>query len=304
LLLAAAGVGFALLLTSCRRHPTDVVVYAAQDQVYAEPLLTDFTRETGIRVRPVFDSEAAKTVGLASRLLAERDHPVCDLFWGNEELRVRQLAVRGVWRETNGWATFGWRSRRVMLNTNYVPLARAPASLTALTNAAWRGRVALAYPLFGTTATHFLTLRQHWGEAAFEAWCRGLVANRALVVDGNSAVARLVARGEAWIGLTDSDDIAAVQREGAPVAALPLTAETLLIPNVVAITRGAPRGSQAAVLFAWLQRSANVRRLVALGALEGADPAEAGVAGLRPDWAALVADIEPGTALLREIFLR
>jgi iron(III) transport system substrate-binding protein len=293
------------LATGCGRVSSpDVVVYAAQDQVYAEPLLAEFTKETGIRVRPVFDSEAAKTVGLANRLLAERDHPVCDVFWGNEELRVRQLEFRGVWRETNGWAAVGWRSRRLMVNTNFLPLAQAPGSLRDLTNAQWRGKVALAYPLFGTTATQFLALRQHWGEEVFDTWCRALVANRALVVDGNSVVARLVARGEAWIGLTDSDDIDAVKREGAPVVALPLTADSLLIPNAIAVTRGAPRAAKAEKLYQWLRRPATVKRLVELGALEGAEPGEAGVKSLQPDWVKLVAELEPNTTRLKEMFLR
>src|SRR4030095_3704427 len=51
-----------------------VIVYAAQDQVYAEAILRAFEKETGIRVKAVYDSEAVKTVGLANRLLAERDH--------------------------------------------------------------------------------------------------------------------------------------------------------------------------------------------------------------------------------------
>jgi hypothetical protein len=33
-----------------------VVIYAAQDQVYAEPILQQFTKETGIKVRAVYDS--------------------------------------------------------------------------------------------------------------------------------------------------------------------------------------------------------------------------------------------------------
>jgi iron(III) transport system substrate-binding protein len=137
------------------------------------------------------------------RLLAERPHPRCDVFWGNEELRTCQLDAQGVWRETNGWATFGHRSRRIVINTNFVALPGAvegggagrgadghvrgipaPRSLHELTNVAWRGKVALAYPLFGTTATHLLALRQHWGEAAWTSWCRAL-ANQPLVVDGN-----------------------------------------------------------------------------------------------------------------------
>jgi len=52
-----------------------VVIYAAQDQVYAEPILRAFEKETGIKVKAVFDSEAVKTVGLANRLLAEREQP-------------------------------------------------------------------------------------------------------------------------------------------------------------------------------------------------------------------------------------
>ena len=98
--------------------PRQVVIYAAQDQVYAEPILREFEKETGIKVKAVYDSEAVKTVGLANRLLAERSHPQCDVFWGNEEMRTRQLAAQNIFRETNGWAAFGYRSRRIVINTN------------------------------------------------------------------------------------------------------------------------------------------------------------------------------------------
>src|SRR5438876_6327152 len=83
----------------------EVIVYCAQDQTYAEPIFRDFQRETGIKVRAVYDNEAVKTVGLANRLLAERNHPQCDLFWGNEEMRTRQLAAQNIFRETNGWTS-------------------------------------------------------------------------------------------------------------------------------------------------------------------------------------------------------
>ena len=281
-----------------------VTLYCAQDEVFAEPMLKEFTRQTGIRVRAVYDSEAVKTVGLANRLLAERSHPQCDVFWGNEELRTRQLAAQGVWRETNGWIALGYRSRRVVVNTNSLPLAQAPRSLLDLTNVAWRGKVALAYPLFGTTAAQFAALRQFWGEARWETWCRALQANQPFVVDGNSVVAKFVAKGEAWIGLTDSDDLAAEQHEGAPVAALPMTDETLLIPNTVAVIRGAPHPAAAQNLVEFLHSPEVMKQLVAHQALEGADPARVGVKTLRPDWTGLLADLEPTMAKLKEIFLR
>lgn len=310
LLLVAAALGCAGLVALVRYAasrsdaPAEVVVYCAQDQVYAEPLLREFTRETGIAVRPLFDSEAMKTVGLANRLLAEREHPQADVFWGNEELRTRQLAAREVFRETNAWAAFGYRSRRLVVNTNLLPLAQAPTSLLELTNARWRGQVSLAYPLFGSTATHFLALRQVSGEAPWLAWCRALVANQPFLEEGNSGVVKRVGRGAALIGLTDSDDLSAGQAEGLPLAGLPFTGEMLLLPNTVAVTRRAPHPAAAQRLFAWLQDPARTRQLVAVGALEGASASEVTPPGLQPDWAAVLRDLEPATTQLKSVFLR
>ena len=279
-----------------------VVVYAAQDQVYAEPIFAEFTRQTGIRVRPVFDSEAVKSVGLANRLLAEQANPQCDLFWGNEELRARQLAARGVFRPANGLAAFGYRTRRIVVNTNRLALAQAPRSLSELTNAVWRGKVALGYPLFGTTATHFMALRQLWGPEKWQAWCQALQDNKPFLVDGNSVVVKLVARGEALLGLTDSDDIAAAQREGLPVFALPTDPETLAIPNTLGLVRGAPHPAAADRLFAFLQTDGVVARLIRENALEGSQPG--GVAGLKVDWARLIAETGGAEETLRKVFLR
>ena len=281
-----------------------VIAYCAQDQVYAEPILREFNRQTGLKARAVYDSEAVKTVGLANRLLAERQHPQCDVFWGNEELRTRQLAAQGVFRETNGWAVVGYRSRRIVINTNRLALAAAPRSLLELTNETWRGKVALAYPQFGTTATHFHALRQHWGDERWQAWCRALAANKPLLLDGNSVVVRMVGRGEAWLGLTDSDDVAAGQAENLPVAQLLMTDETLLIPNTIGVIRGAPHPESAARLFEHLQRSEVVRQLVTAHALEGISPGEVTTPTLKVNWDALLLDLESTTAELNRIFLR
>jgi iron(III) transport system substrate-binding protein len=284
------------------RQQKQVVIYAAQDQVYAEPILREFEKETGIRVKAIYDSEAVKTVGLANRLLAERSHPQCDVFWGNEEMRTRQLAAQNVFRETNGWAAFGHRSRR-MVTPIKLTHAVWPKSLLELTNETWRGKVALAFPQFGTTATHFHALKQLWGEERWLAWCRALGANKPFVVDGNSVVVKFVARGEAQIGLTDSDDIAAAQREGSLLAALPLTDESLLIPNTVAVIRDAPHPATAQKLFEYLQRRETADRLVQANALESATAAGE-TTTLKPDWGTLLRDLEATTKQLNDIFLR
>lgn len=285
-------------------NETEVVAYCAQDQVYAEPLFAAFEKQTGIRVRPVFDNEAVKTVGLANRLLAERSHPQADVFWGNEEMRTRQLAAQDVFRATNGWTAFGYRSRRLVINTNRLSSSDAPRSLLELTNAAWRGKVAFAYPQFGTTGTHFHALRQLWGAALWETWCRGLAANHAYIVDGNSVVVKLVGQGEAVLGLTDSDDIAEGQRNGLPIVALPMSSEMLLIPNTVAVIREAPHPQAAQRLFQFLQGPLVVDRLVAGSALEGTSVADAPVRGIQVSWEPLLRDLEPVTEKLNSIFLK
>jgi iron(III) transport system substrate-binding protein len=292
-----------VLLTS--RSGGGVVLYCAQDQVFAEPLLAEFTAKTGIPVRPVFDSEAVKTVGLANRLLAEREHPVCEVYWGNEELRARQLAAAQIFLPTNGWAAFGHRSRSLVVRTNPAGAPAGfvlPRSLVELTNAAFRGRVSMAFPLFGTTATHFLALRQQWGESNWLAWCRALAANAPYLEEGNSHVVRRVARGEAWVGVTDSDDIVSGQREGLPVAALPSFSETLLIPNTVALV-DRPGGASPAArqLFEYLRSPGVESALVAVGALESSAPP---AVGLRPDWNRLVTELDGATKQLAEVFQR
>jgi len=299
--------GIVFVLFTWSRRLSDrvatVVVYTSQDQVYSEPILRQFEQQSGIRVRALYDSEAVKAVGLVNRLLAEQANPQCDVFWNNEELRIRQLAARGVLAEDPPWAAIGQRSRRIVVNTNQLDPALAPQSLLELTNSVWRGRVALAYPLFGTTATHFLALRQHWGDEGWRAWCHALQANQPFVVDGNSVVVRLVGQGQAAVGLTDSDDIAAGQREGYPIVAQPLNEETLLIPNAVAMVRGAPRPQTAAVLMDYLRAPATVLRLVEADALESMEPGGS-VLGLQPDWDELLTGLEAHTTFLKEVFLR
>lgn len=282
-----------------RAAAREVVLYCAQDEEFAEPLLKEFTRDTGIKVLPVFDSEAVKTVAIATRLLAEREHPQADVYWGNEELRARQLAAEGIFRATNGWAAFGQRTRRLAYNPKFVALTNAPRSLTELTNAVWRGRVSVAFPLFGTTSAHFLALRQHWGEAGWLTWCRALAANKPWIEEGNSQVAQRVGRGQAWIGLTDSDDVFNARHEGLSILPLPPSVELLRLPNTVGVIRGAPHPEAAEALFRFLQSPKVSAALVQAGALE---TATASGPGLAPDWTALLRDLRPATAQLEKVF--
>ncbi len=278
----------------------NLVVYCSQDQVYAEPILERFRATSGIGVSPIFDSEAVKTVGIANRLLAERSQPRCDVWWGNEPLRARQLVAMGAISDASRVRTFGSRHRVLVVQE---ASTRHPRSIRDLTNAAWRGRVSIANPLFGSTSTHLHALRSVLGESGWRTWCEALAANKPFLEDGNSQVVRRVARGEALVGLTDSDDVFAARRESLPVRALPCDAWSLALPNVVVLVKPAHSDSPAAK-FAEYLLSPEVRlELVRQGALDATPEAQsAPVPGLNPDWTRVVRDLESVTAEIQRIF--
>jgi len=114
----------------------------------------------------------------------------------------------------------------------------------------------------------------------------------------------MVGRGEAWIGLTDSDDVAAGQAEGLPIEPLPISEETLLVPNTVAVVREAPHPQEAERLFEYLQRPEVVQQLVAARALEGFSASVVSTPTLKVEWDTLLRDLEATTAGLNRIFLR
>ena len=65
-----------------------VVIYVSEDQVFSEPILKNFEKETGIQVKAVFDTEESKSTGVMNRLLAEKNNPQADVYWANEPVRA------------------------------------------------------------------------------------------------------------------------------------------------------------------------------------------------------------------------
>jgi iron(III) transport system substrate-binding protein len=245
--------------------PADrVVVYSALDQEFSEPVLVDFARATGVQVLPKYDLESAKTVGLANAILAEnaKDTPVCDLFWNNEilhTLRLRKAGVLATIDPPNGhaipaafkgsdgsWFGFAARARVILVNTQLVPnVGDYPKSIRDLTATKWKGKIGIAKPLFGTTATHAVCLFDAWGAEGAKAYFRALKANDAQVLAGNKTVATAVGAGRIALGLTDTDDALGEIAAGSPVAIVyPDQAEgelgTLFIPNTLAVIAKAP----------------------------------------------------------------
>jgi ABC-type Fe3+ transport system substrate-binding protein len=72
----------------------------------------------------------------------------------------------------------------------------------------------------------------------------------------------------------------------------------------VAVIRKAPHPDAAQRLFEYLQSRAVAERLIQAGALEGVQPGETIGATLKPDWDALLRELDAATATLQRVFLR
>ncbi len=288
-MLVVCGALVAACLPGCGASPATapgsrrVVLYCAQDREFAEDVLKDFTRRTGLEVVPRFDTEANKSVSLYEDLVREARRPRCDVYWNNEILGTIRLQRRGLLEayaspsaapypamfkaKDHTWHAFAGRARVLLVNTRKVPSADTPRSLLELTAPRWRGQVAMAKPQFGTSATQAACLFQAWGPDKARAFYRGLRANDVQVVAGNKHVAEGVGQGQFAVGITDTDDASAEVEAKRPVAIIypgrdapPDSGRgTLFIPNTVAVIRGSPNPEGARQLVDFLL-SASVRR--------------------------------------------
>jgi len=144
-----------------------------------------------------------------------------------------------------------------------------PASLTQLAAPEFKGQVAMAYPLFGTTATHGAILFACWGPAEACAFFERLAANDMRIMEGNMTAAKAVAAGEIPLCTTDSDDACLLRGEGQPIGWLPIHHEpaagdrggALMIPNTLALMAGAPHPEEGRALIDYLLTPAVEARL-------------------------------------------
>ena len=74
----------------------EVVVYCSADQEFAEPILAEFEKATGIKVRARYDAEADKTVGLVNRIREELKAGLAstrDVLEAEDDLRSSRNAL-------------------------------------------------------------------------------------------------------------------------------------------------------------------------------------------------------------------
>ncbi len=289
-------VGGLIGIAACseRDDENTVVLYSSVDGYLLRQIVENIEQRTGLRVEIVGDSELTKTTGLVERVLSERTRPRADVWWSSEAFGTIRLAREGelspigveieqddgeAWPahlrgEDDRWIGFAQRARVIAYASDRLQSEDAPTSLAELAEPRWRGRVGIARPQFGTTRGHMAALAELWGPEVFEAWLSALRENGVRVLDGNATVVREIARGTIDVGLTDTDDVFAAQREGLtvdlvyerleePEDGTPWSPGAMVMPNTVARIAGGANREGATMLIEAILDARTARAMMA-----------------------------------------
>ncbi len=271
-----------VIVLECRRATDDsqiVVVYTSEDQIFSEPVLRDFEKETGIKVKAVFDTEEAKSTGVMNRLIAEKDNPQADVFWANEPIRAEILKQKGIaasYKSSNAreipnvykdpesyWTGFSARARVFVVNKK---VENKPNSILTYTDPRWKGKGVIANPLFGTTTVEIAAIFTLWGDNKAKAFMEDMKKNNVGISTSNGESTDFVASGQFEFSLVDSDDAVNRIRQGKSIEMVyPDQGENeigcLIVPNAVVLINGAKHPDNARRLIDYLLSKVTERKL-------------------------------------------
>ncbi|MDQ6606335.1 MAG: extracellular solute-binding protein, partial [Actinomycetota bacterium] len=199
--------------SSAGSGPT-ITLYNSQHEQTTAALIKEFTKQTGINVRVLNNSEDV----LTAQLVQEGSRSPADVFYTENSNWLQQLADRGLLSKVDGatlanvprpdsaangdWVGVSARVSAVVYNPTRVSPAQLPKSVMDLANPQWKGKIELApaetdfWPVVSSIA------RTH-GQAAALAWLRALKGNAGSndSVPDNETVVSDVSKGVAGLGL-------------------------------------------------------------------------------------------------------
>ncbi len=277
----------ALMLGSFNKNPFSstqgVTVYISQDQVFSEPIIHAFEKETGIKVNAIYDTEESKSTGVMNRLIAEKNNPQADVYWANEPIRAEVLKIKSIsapyhskncedipalFKDPKGyWCGFSARARVFIVNDK---AKNEPSTIFDYTNPSYKGKLIIANPLFGTTTAQISALFSLLGDKKAKEFMKELKDNEVKLSTSNGESADFVAAEQFEFSLVDSDDVINRMREGKKVHLVyPDQKEdeigVFIVPNATVLIKNAPHPQEAKILIDYLL-SAQTQEALALAA--------------------------------------
>lgn len=240
----------------------EITIYSGRKESAIKPIVELFERQTGVKVA----LKVGKTSGLANEILQERERPRTDIFIATEAGVDEILAREGLlepyaspnarkipaeYKSPRGlWTGISGRARVIIYNKHLVKEGEIPSSIFDLTDAKWKGKIAIAGTRERTTLSWLGALVEVTGEAKTKTYIDTLLANGLRVLPDNSDVWRGVGSGEFAVGLTNSPNYHVALEAKLPVGVVypdqgPKGMGVLVNPNTVAIVKGAKNPEQA-----------------------------------------------------------
>ncbi|HEX8465275.1 MAG TPA: hypothetical protein VF627_11730 [Abditibacterium sp.] len=250
-----------------------VVLYCSVDEVYAKPLIQKLELQTGLQIDALFDTEATKTAGLANRIRAERARPRADVFWSSALLQTLLMSEEKLLQPYSSsatkdlppqfvgkdWAGVGARAH---IFTVSQPRFSNFNSLWGYEDLSPGSGAGFSNLQFGTSSDWVTALTLRQGQQQILRRFKNMKAQENRVLPGNGDVARQVGDGTLLIGITDSDDFLAQQREGKKIFLADPGKETVLIPGAASILKNSPNPEGAKRLFDAIASAQNEANLV------------------------------------------
>ena len=247
-----------------------VTVYVSEDQIFSEPLLKDFEKETGIRVNAIYDTEESKSTGVMNRLIAEKNNPQADVYWANEPIRAEVLRQKGIltpYQSPNAkgipkqfiqkefyWTGFSARVRLIVAQDR---LNSKPSSILDYANSKFKAKGVIANPLFGTTTAHISALFTIWGDKKTKEFLTKLKENKTAISTSNGESADFVASKRYAFSLVDSDDAVSRKKDGKKITFIYPDQKdgevgAFVVPNAVMLLKNAPHAKEGKELIDYL----------------------------------------------------
>lgn len=238
-----------------------VTVYCPHE---ADPLnagVKEFEDATGIHV----DVVAAGSGELLKRIAAEKDNPLCDVFWGGGAESTAANAqyfdtfvpdADSVIPNASKDANHEWVGESpvpvvIMYNKDMVSESDAPKGWKDLLDPKWKGKIAYADPAkSGSAYTLLCTMITAMGKDDGKGWefIKELYANLDGKIQGSSSNSyKMVADGEYAIGLTQEKSVQTYLLAGANVGMVYPEEGTSAVPDSIGIVKGCKHPENARI---------------------------------------------------------
>ncbi len=192
-----------------------ITLYSGQHEQTTQSLVTAFEQQTGIRVNVRYDDEDT----FADEILAERAHPVADVFYTENSPVLEYLQGLGLLAPVEAstlahtpakdnspqgdWVGVSARVSVLIYNPSLISKAQLPTSVLQLTSPKYKGKLA-----FAAGETDFqpivTSVARTYGQAAAYRWLEGIKANAGQhVYPDNETIADEVNRGAVAFGVVN-----------------------------------------------------------------------------------------------------